>query len=95
VFYDTADNFAAPAPSIPDNDLGWEIMGGVVWKLLEGWAVSARISYWKPGKWFNYACVDRAVANWDIPTAANLWGINPNRTIDPVVGLELFVGTSY
>ena len=87
--------FTNPAPSIPDRDLGWEVKAGFVWELLEGWAVSARFSYWKPGKWFNYACIDKAVLNWDIPSSANNWGVNPDRTIDPVFGLEMQIGTTY
>ena len=25
-------------------------------------------AYWQPGKWFNYACIDKTVPNWDIPS---------------------------
>jgi hypothetical protein len=84
-----------PAPSIPDRDLGWEAMAGVIWELMDGWAVSARVSYWQPGKWFNYACVDKGVQNWDFPSAANSWGVRPDRAIDPVIGLEITLGASY
>lgn len=87
--------FTNPAPSVPDRDLGWEAMAGVVWQLLHGWAVAARVSYWQPGRWFNFACVDKSVPNWDIPSAANNWGIRPDRVIDPVVGFELQLGASY
>ncbi len=87
--------FTDPAPSIPDRDLGWELKAGFVWELLDGWAVSGRFSYWKPGKWFNYACIDKAVLNWDIPSGANNWGVNPDRTIDPVFGFEIQIGTTY
>lgn len=74
--------------AIPDNNLGWEIDTGFDWKLLEGFTASATFAYWQPGKWFNYACVDKAVPTWDVPTAANNWGVNPNRAIDPILGLE-------
>ncbi|MBI4963626.1 MAG: hypothetical protein HY913_10145 [Desulfomonile tiedjei] len=87
--------FTNPAPSVPNRDLGWEAMAGVVWQLLDGWAVAGRVSYWKPGKWFNYACIDKGVPNWDIPSAANNWGINPDRTIDPVLAFEIQLGASY
>jgi hypothetical protein len=83
--------FTAPVPAIPDNDLGWEILAGVRWKLLDQLVLDVAFSYWKPGRWFNYACVDRSVANWDVPAPANFWGINPNRSIDPVVGIEVAV----
>ena len=84
-----------PAPSIPERDLGWEVMGGFVWELMDGWAVSARASYWRPGRWFNYACIDKSVPNWDIPSAVNNWGVRPDRVIDPVFALEIQVGASY
>ncbi|MGB6067017.1 MAG: hypothetical protein WBG50_19600 [Desulfomonilaceae bacterium] len=77
------------APSIPDNGLGWEAMVGLDWKLLEGLQVNVLGSFWRPGKWFNYACIDRSVTNWDAPTAANRWGINPDRAINPIVGAQV------
>ncbi|MEW6533684.1 MAG: hypothetical protein AB1473_22840 [Thermodesulfobacteriota bacterium] len=73
-------------PSIPDSNLGWEADFGVDWRLLEGFRVSGLFAYWDPGKWFNYACVDLGVPNWNVPTAGNNWGVNPGRKIDPVVG---------
>ncbi|MFH0957736.1 MAG: hypothetical protein V1897_03450, partial [Pseudomonadota bacterium] len=79
------------APTIPDNDLGWEVNAGIVWKLLENWRLSARGAYWQPGKWFNYACVDKSVPNWDTPSSTNTFGINPNRTIAPILGFELYL----
>jgi hypothetical protein len=84
-----------PAPSIPNKDLGWEAKTGIVWELLEGWAVSARVSYWQPGKWFNYACIDKGVPNWDMPSSANHWGIRPDRVIDPVIAVEITLGATY
>jgi hypothetical protein len=50
------------APSIPDDNLGWEIDAGVDWKLLEGFQFNLRGAYWKPGEWFSYACIDKRVA---------------------------------
>ena len=79
------------APSIPDNGLGWEAMVGMDWKLLEGFQVNVLGSFWQPGRWFNYACVDRGVAKWDVPTAANRWGINPDRAINPIVGAQVSI----
>jgi hypothetical protein len=85
----------ANAPSIPDNALGWEVTAGLNWKLLEKFQVSVLGSYWKPGKWFNYACIDRSVQNWDVPTAANRWGVNPDRKIDPIVGAQIIVTSDF
>jgi hypothetical protein len=87
--------FTNPAPSIPERDLGWEAMAGFVWELMEGWSVSARVSYWRPGKWFNYACVDKSVPNWDNPSPANNWGVRPDRVIDSFLAVEVQVGASY
>jgi len=76
---------ARAAPAIPDNDLGWELGAGFDWKLLEGFNIRADFSLWRPGKWFNYACIDRSVVGWqqDHDQDTN-WGINPDRTIDPI-----------
>lgn len=86
-------SFESPVPAIPDNDLGWELHAGIIWKLLENWHVLVRGAYWQPGKWFNYACIDKSTPNWDAPDRSNNYGINPNRFIDPVFGLEIFVDT--
>jgi hypothetical protein len=90
------------APSIPDTNLGWEVDAGVDWKLLEGLLLNVTAGYWQPGKWWNYACVDKAVPAWDTagtgpaaPVTAVRWGINPDRTIDPIWGLELKVSGQF
>jgi len=81
-----------PAPNILERDLGYEIGGGIDWKLIEGYTLAARVAYWKPGGWFKYACVDRRQPNWDsAPTASNMWGINPNREIDPIFGVRVAI----
>jgi hypothetical protein len=85
----------AAVPAIPDDDLGWEINLGVDWALLDGLQVNTRVSYWQPGKWFNYACISRANPGWAAPAAGNLYGTIPNRVIDPVLGLEIAVGVGF
>jgi len=85
----------AKAPSIPDLALGWEAMAGIDWMLLERFQLGILGSFWQPGKWFNYACVDRGVANWDVPALANAWGTNPDRVIDPVMALHVQVRTDF
>jgi hypothetical protein len=91
------------APSIPDDSLGWEVTAGVDWKLLEALTLRARGAYWQPGKWFNYACVDKTVVTrvtndfimfpnqTDGAAIGSSWGINPNRTIDPIIGFQTYV----
>jgi hypothetical protein len=93
--YNIRGVFGSSPPAIPNNNLGWEASIGVRWRLLEGWDTAFRFSYWKPGKWFNYACVDRGVPNWDNPSPGNNWGTNPNRDIDPIMGFELSLGGTY
>jgi hypothetical protein len=100
VDYGIRGTFLDPAPGIPDNSLGWEVMAGFVWKLVEtsataNFTIEARASYWKPGGWFKYACVDRSVTGWETPTALNNWGANPNRDIAPILGFEVRLGASY
>ena len=89
VEYANRGTFIDPAPSIPDNDLGWEVNAGISWQLLESWLLNATVGYWHPGRWFNYACIDRSVSQWENPSQANGWGVNPDRIIDGVFGLDL------
>ncbi|MBI5248028.1 MAG: hypothetical protein HY912_00915 [Desulfomonile tiedjei] len=74
------------SPNIPDTALGYEIDAGFDWKLLEGWTAGVLVAYWQPGKWFNYACIDRSVAGWETGNAGNFFGTRPDRTIDPIIG---------
>ncbi len=86
---------AADAPNILERDLGFEIGCGFDWKLIEGCTLRASFAYWKPGAWFKYACVDRTQPKWDVPVATNRWGINPDRTIDPVFGSQVKLETEF
>jgi hypothetical protein len=86
---------AASAPSIPDTNLGWEVDGGFDWQLLEGYTVKAAFGYWQPGRWFNYAAIDRANPGWTAPGPGNLWGTNPNRTIDAVFGMDFLLSVDF
>ncbi len=89
-------SFRTGAPNILERDLGYEIGGGIDWKLIEGFTLAARVAYWKPGGWFKYACVDRRQPNWDsTPTAGNMWGINPNREIDPIFGTRVAIQVDF
>ena len=93
VNFEHRGTFSDPAPSIPNNDLGWELNLGIAWKLLENWELYLRAAYWQPGKWFNFACTDKSISNWDNPSSLNNWGTNPNRVIAPVTGIELYLNT--
>ncbi len=86
----------ASPPNIPDTALGCEVNGGVDWQLLEGFTTGVLVGYWQPGKWFNYACVDRSVPNWrTAPSAANNWGTRPDKTIDPIVAGQVTMTLSF
>lgn len=75
-------------PNIPTRDLGYELYTGSEWQLLEGWNFGILFSYWTPGKWFNYACIDRSVQGWNNSAVT---GARPDRIIDPVVGGEFYM----
>lgn len=87
------------APNIPDTALGWEADAGFQWRLLEGFSANLTFGYWQPGDWFKWACVDKGVFGWGLApgtgglgnTLPAAWGVNPNRAIDPIWGLELVV----
>jgi len=83
------------APNILERDLGYEIGGGIDWKLIEGYTLTARAAYWKPGRWFKYACVDRRQPGWNVPNRDNRWGINPNREIDPIFGVRVAIELAF
>jgi hypothetical protein len=84
-----ASGYVAGAPTIPDNNLGWEFDSGFDWKLLENLTLNATFAYWQPGKWFNFACIDKNVPAWSVQTAVNSFGINPNRSIDRIFAVDL------
>jgi hypothetical protein len=87
--------FTDPIPTIPDTELGWEIGLGADWKLLEQLLLTVRAAYWQPGRWFNYACIDRSVDNWRNQSSTNNWGVNPDRAIDPIFGLTIHTVTEF
>jgi hypothetical protein len=97
VQYVQTGTFAVPAPSIPDDSLGWEVDLGVDWNLLESWQLSVAAGYWKPGKWFNYACRDKSVAGWNyIPAAtAPNWGTRPDKDIAGIFQLTWSLSTNF
>ncbi len=103
-------------PSIPDNNLGWEIDAGADWKLLENFSLHLLFAYWQPGNWFKYACVDKGLLTavdvsgqlaMNIPpgfiaplaTTGNAigsgWGVNPNRSIDPVIAFNATLNVDF
>jgi hypothetical protein len=95
VTYQRQGRFNIPAPAIPESNLGWEIDFGVDWELLDGLLLTAKGAYWQPGDWFKYACRSKTNPNWDTGGSGNNWGIDPNRTIDPVMGMEIVLGYSF
>ncbi len=95
VGYDTWDDFSDRAPAIPNGDLGYEAGLGFNWKWLEGHTLSGTFGIWQPGKWFHFACADNSVSNRGNPTAANNFGVNPSRTINPVFGMQVLLKAEF
>jgi len=89
------DIYNNPAPSIPDSDLGYEFDWGFGWKLMDKYTLNGTFGVWKPGGWFNYACVDRSVSNWKNPDVSNNFGVGPGKAIDPVFGMEIKIEVEY
>jgi len=83
--------YVAGAPTIPDNNLGWEVDAGIDWKLLEGFTLNATFAYWQPGRWFNFACIDKSVAGWNVQVLGNNFGANPDRSIDGIFAVDFKV----
>ena len=79
------------SPNIPDTALGYEVDAGLDWKFLEGMIGGFLVGYWQPGKWFNYACIDRSVPGWHTGVAGNNFGTRPNRSLDPIVGGNFYL----
>ena len=80
-------------PTIPDSALGYEIDFGADWKLLEALTARCTVGYWVPGKWWSYATVDKGITNWATlnktgATWANNFFTRPDKTIDPIWGME-------
>ena len=71
--------------------MGYEIDLGFNWKLLEGWQFGMTASYWAPGKWFSYACVDRSDPNWNNYSFPGTHG----RSIDAVLGGQFNITSSF
>jgi len=68
------------------------------WQLLDRYTLGGLLSFRKPGKWFNYACIDRSVPGWDNQTDSTpLYPFGPNSdpVIDPVVGGEVSLVVSF
>jgi hypothetical protein len=96
----TANGDRVGAPNIPDTFLGWEVDAGFDWQLLEGLVLNTTFAYWQPGDWYKFACIDKSVVNWDVAGPAGStnpadWGINPDRTIDPVWAMQVVVNGEF
>jgi hypothetical protein len=91
VMYDNKGRYTAPSPAIPNNFLGYEIGFGLDWQLLEALRLHSRLAVWQPGDWWKFACTSKDNMFWTTPWASPFanWGINPNRAIDPIFGLQV------
>jgi hypothetical protein len=89
VQYTRKGSVTDPSPAIPDSQLGYELDWGFGWKLLEGYTLNGTFGYFQPGNWFKFACVDRSNPGWKTPSSANMFGINPNRSIDSIFAMDV------
>ena len=89
VEYIRKGTYDSPAPAIPDLNLGYEFDMGFDWKLLEGYTLTGNLGVFQPGNWFRFACIDRSNPGWKSPSPQNMFGINPDRNIDPVFAMDM------
>lgn len=88
--------FDTPSPAIPDSNLGYELDVGFGWKLLEGYLLNGTFGFFQPGNWFKFACVDRSNPGWkDLPAPENMFGINPDRSIDPIFAMDMTLNVGF
>jgi hypothetical protein len=94
------------SPAIPNDYLGYEYNIGMEWQLLENYLLKVRYAYWQPGDWWKFACVSKDNPAWSngingggagavAQSAANMWGINPDRAIDPIYSLQVILAASF
>jgi hypothetical protein len=79
-------NTAMQRRNTPDNDLGMEFDVGMSWKLLENLEFKFLFAYWQPGNWFKWNYRD-----WALGEGINIdgvTGLNPGRTIDPLIAIQ-------
>jgi len=76
-FYANAGRIAGiGADYVSDGYLGWEVNGGVDWKLLEGMTFKGRYSRWEPGPWFKEAYQSLVLVSGGGVTR---WGVQNSR----------------
>jgi hypothetical protein len=95
VEYIRQGTYDSPAPAIPDSNLGYEFDAGFGWKLLEGYTLSGTFAFFQPGNWFKFACVDRSNPGWKAPAPENMFGINPDRGIDPIFAMDVTLSAEF
>ncbi len=86
---------ASPSPAIPDSNLGYEVDFGFGWKLMESYTLTGTFGFFQPGGWFKFACVDRSNPGWKAPDLTTMFGINPNRAIDPIFALDVALNVNF
>lgn len=81
--------------AVPDHarEIGWEVDGGVAWKLLENLTWNTTFAWWKPGSWWSYAYPDtaalyRATAGGAVTSNYPIATSRAGRNIDPLFAVE-------
>ncbi len=95
VEYIRKGTLANPIPAIPDSNLGYELDLGLGWKLLEGYILNGTFAFFQPGNWFKFACIDRSNPGWKTPNSENMFGINPDRGIDPIFVIDVALNVEF
>ena len=82
--------------NVPDNNLGPEFDFGMDWKLLENLTLGVKCGVWKPGNWFKYAYADLSTLNTvPDPTTGNPVFVNPERSLDSILGTKAMISINY
>jgi hypothetical protein len=94
---------ASTLRAVPDSarEIGWEVDGGVAWKLLENLTWNTTLAWWKPGAWWSYAYPDTAAIyrfnNGAAITTANypIAISRAGRDINPIFAVETTLGVTF
>lgn len=88
--------------AVPDHarEIGWEIDGGVAWKLLENLTWNTTVAWWKPGSWWSYAYPDtaalyRATAGGAVTSNYPIAISRAGRNIDALFAVETTMMVSF
>ena len=89
-------SFAIGAPNILERDLGYEIGGGFDWKLIEGYTLAGQGGLLEARRLVQVrVCGQETTQLGHTGDRDNMWGINPNREIDPIFGTRVTIEVDF